>query len=506
MEAIRRLRKRRYHPSVPGSANQPSSDVPLSLVRPALELAWGVARVGADARPPIPVPRRMRPFLRAAKLPDRVLVTIRQVLDEEAEFRGRVAELADEAQLGRSAWLWLVRPDGWSGELEELAAAAEAAASDAEQERQVKGLQRQLDSAQADLARLRGELAVLRRSGTVLEQQAEEERRARRKAESDRDRIQSTLQSTRAERARLEGELLELSAEVSARADEAAGAVEARAVLSKELDQVHAATLELEGRYADARQRADEAAASNDDLRRRVAGALSQAAAAAAELGGALGLAAESVASAPGGHDGSASTSAARSDLVTAVEAGPGPGPAAGPVAAGRARRRSRTPSPSRRTPLTLPPAVLDDSPDAAAHLVRAPGVVLIVDGYNITLTSWPELELAGQRRRLLDALAELTARTGATVRVVFDGNDQGGVIKPPPSASRRMQVQFTAGDVEADQVIIELVQHLGEDRPVVVASDDRWVRAEAAARGANLISVAQLLAVVGRAPSRRGG
>ena len=250
VEAIRRLRWRRYHPKVPAAADQPSFEVPLSLVRPALELAWAVARVGADARPPIAVPRRIRPFLRAAKLPDRVLLTIRQVLDEEDEFRARVADLAEEAVLGRAAWLWLVRPEGWSGELQELAAVAEAAAADAEQERQAKALQRQLDSAQADLARLRGELAVLRRSGTVLEQQAEEERRARRKAESDRDRIQSTLQSVRTEHARLEQALSELSAEASVRADEAAGAVEAGTALSHELDQ--ARTLprsDFEGRY-----------------------------------------------------------------------------------------------------------------------------------------------------------------------------------------------------------------------------------------------------------------
>jgi predicted RNA-binding protein with PIN domain len=439
----------------------------------------------------------MRPFLRAAKLPDRVLMTVRQVLEEEPEFRQRVAGLADEDTLGRAAWLWLVRPDGWTEEVQELAGAAATAASDAEHERRARTLQRQLDAAHVELARLRGELAVLRQSDAVLAQQAEEERRARRKAESDRDRIQSTLQTAHAARAQLEQDVSRLTAEASAWAEQTAGAGEEKAALSRQLEQARSTARELEGQYTAARQQADQAAAGNRDLRSRVAGALSQAAAAAAELGGALELAADSVAG-PASSD-MAIPAPESLDPAALDDGAPPARSTSAPAPSSRTTRRPRQPSRPRRKPLPLPPAVLDDSPAAAAHLVRVPNVVLIVDGYNITLTSWPELDLGGQRRRLLDALAELTVRTGATVRVVFDGNDEGGVIKPPASASRRMQVQFTAGDVEADQVIVDMVEHLGAHRPVVVASDDRWIRAEVAQQGANLISVVELRAVIGR-------
>jgi predicted RNA-binding protein with PIN domain len=490
---------------VSDAADEVPTEIPLALVRPALELAWAVARVGADAHPPIQPPGRLRPLLRATRLPDRMLKTIRQVLEEEPEFRQRVADLAQEPGLGRASWLWLARPDGWIGELQELAGAAEAAADDAHDERRARTLQRQLDSAQAELARLRGEVAVLRQSSSALRQQAEEERRAGRKAESDRDRIQSTLQAVRAERSHLEQAVSDLTAEAAARTQEAAGAGERTASLSEELDQARTNAEELEGRYAAALRQADQASADNRELRDRVSGALSRAAAAAADLGAALEVAAESVAGAAPTLEVAKTTPPASPGLAGAADPGSGVAPTPPTVGSSRAARRPRPPSRPKRTPLSLPPAVLDDSAAAAAHLVRAPGVVLIVDGYNITITSWPELDLARQRRRLLDALAELTARTGATVRVVFDGTDQGGVIKPPASAARRMQVQFTAADVEADQVIVELVGQLGDDRPVIVASDDRWIRAEAAARGANLISVEQLLAVVGRGASVRG-
>jgi predicted RNA-binding protein with PIN domain len=483
---------------VSGAAERESPLVPLALVRPALVAAWAVARSGPQARPPIAVPGRLRPLLRYAKLPDRALLTIRQVVEDEAEFRERVATLTNEAELGRAAWLWLSRPAGWATELEDLAGAAEAATNDAEEQRLARTAKRQLQSAEAELARLRGELAVLRQAGEALGKQAEEDRRARRKAESERDRIQTALQTVNAERAGLQAALSELRDEVATRTEEATRIGERSAALADDLDRARAEARDVEGRFAAARRDAEQATASNQDLRAAVADALSKAAAAAAELGGAIGSAAQTLAGAGGpygtGEPGPAATEQA--ERTTPSEPEPAPAVRSGRVTA---KRRPRLPSQPRRTPLPLPPAVLDDSAGAAAHLVRAPGVMLIVDGYNITLTSWPDLDLAGQRRRLLDALAELTARTGAAVRVVFDGTDEGGAIKPPRSASGRMRVEFTARDVEADQVIIEMLDQLGEDRPVVVASDDGWVRAEAASRGANLISVAQLLAAVGR-------
>jgi predicted RNA-binding protein with PIN domain len=151
------------------------------------------------------------------------------------------------------------------------------------------------------------------------------------------------------------------------------------------------------------------------------------------------------------------------------------------------------------RTPLRLPPALFDDSVEAAAHLVRVSGVLLLVDGYNVTLSSWPDLELSAQRRRLVDALAELVMRVGASVRVVFDGAARGNRLQPPAAVRQRMVVEFSPSEVEADEVIVAAVDDLDPTRPVVVATNDRRVRQEVLERGANVISVDQLLAVLGR-------
>jgi predicted RNA-binding protein with PIN domain len=89
--------------------------------------------------------------------------------------------------------------------------------------------------------------------------------------------------------------------------------------------------------------------------------------------------------------------------------------------------------------------------------------------------------------------VAALAARTGADVHVVFDGDEQEArtsVLRP----RSRVKVTFTAEGVEADDVLLDLVDTLPPRRPVAVVSDDRRVRAGATARGAAVLSSAQLL------------
>jgi predicted RNA-binding protein with PIN domain len=146
-----------------------------------------------------------------------------------------------------------------------------------------------------------------------------------------------------------------------------------------------------------------------------------------------------------------------------------------------------------------LPPAVFDDSVEAANHLVRVPAMLLMVDGYNVTMSAWPHLELSRQRHQLVDALAELAIRVGTLVQVVFDGADLEGRFGPPPSARRLMRVTFSPEGVEADQVIMEMVDQLNPAQAVTVATNDRELQEGVRRRGGNVISVSQLLAVVGR-------
>jgi predicted RNA-binding protein with PIN domain len=150
--------------------------------------------------------------------------------------------------------------------------------------------------------------------------------------------------------------------------------------------------------------------------------------------------------------------------------------------------------------PGRLPPAVFDDSAEAAEHLVRVPGTLIVVDGYNVSFAGWPELAITDQRRRLADAMAELSARAGSDIHVVFDGgepHDQELGVRSGPREPVR--VTFSPPGVDADEVIIDMAKSLVRRRPVLVATSDRRVRERVEAGGASVISAVQLLGAAGR-------
>jgi predicted RNA-binding protein with PIN domain len=147
---------------------------------------------------------------------------------------------------------------------------------------------------------------------------------------------------------------------------------------------------------------------------------------------------------------------------------------------------------------LPLPGGLLDDSVEVVEHLLRAPGLLLLVDGYNVTMTGWPELPVGEQRRRLLGALGETAARTGTEVEVVFDGADVEP-LSPPHQVRQLVRVRFSPPHVEADDVLLELLEQLPVARPVAVASSDKRVRDGARRLGANLLHARQLAALLRR-------
>ncbi|GAB3437180.1 NYN domain-containing protein [Actinophytocola sediminis] len=136
------------------------------------------------------------------------------------------------------------------------------------------------------------------------------------------------------------------------------------------------------------------------------------------------------------------------------------------------------------------------EDPAALDRLLALPSVHLVVDGYNVTKTGYPELSLSDQRDRLIRQLAALAARTSAEVTLVFDG---AGVVAVPTTAPRGVRVLFSDPGVLADDVIRALVTAEPEGRPVVVVTSDRAVADSVRRRGAHPVPSAVLLARLGR-------
>jgi predicted RNA-binding protein with PIN domain len=418
-----------------------------ALLRPALEAAVDVARAGEKATPVTPAPAPLKRYLNFARLPDPALEVARRVLDDDEAFRTRVAGATGEAVVGRPGWLYLQRPDGWQAELDRLlqeAAAAEMASKD---ERHERGAQRRLAGAEAALARAE---AAARASAT-------EALAAQRALEAEREAAEAVA----AEVERLRDQLDQLGGE--------------RAELIRR----------LKGAEATANQRTSELRATRHELHMAQAELAGGDVAAPAPVEPAPPTVAEPEAPPPAGPD----LDRLREVAAALVEL-------VGAPASSRER-------PARRVPVGPPPGVYDDAPEAAEHLVRVPGVLVLVDGYNISHAQWHGLPPAEQRTRLLGACGELHARCGTEVEVVFDGAGEA----PGYGGTSRDGVRhrFTPAGVEADDVILERIGHEPVARPVVVVSSDRRVRDGARQRGADVLGARQFLGVLRRAAPPAG-
>lgn len=418
----------------------PTRTARTELLREVLDVAIVVGRrVEAEGRGQ--VPPALQPVLTMARVGLRARSAADRAGDDE-EFRALVAEAVAAEDLDDASRLWLTRPPGWEEDLDDL-------------------VQRRIDaSAGADAYRT-----------------LDRERRARRRAEAERDRLQAERDRLRTELARIKsraGETATRARKISDERDEAVRALEEADAghrrTQEELRSTRGTLVEAKRALAEARTSTstgpDPGPAPVVDLwpeREEAAASVGTAAEAAADLARAL--------------DGLAADLRARAPQVAA--------PAASRTSAPRRPRRRRAP---------LPGGIHDDSPEAAAHLVRMPGCILLVDGYNATMATWPGRDLPEQRRRLVDGLDQLEARSGARITVVFDGVEEAW----RRSASRRIDVRFTPAKVEADDVILDLIETLPVECPVVVASDDRRVRDGATQRGAHAIGTAQLRTLLG--------
>ncbi|MEU0051048.1 NYN domain-containing protein [Streptomyces sp. NPDC006184] len=148
---------------------------------------------------------------------------------------------------------------------------------------------------------------------------------------------------------------------------------------------------------------------------------------------------------------------------------------------------------PGRMTPKDIAARALSEhDPAILDQLLALPQAHLVVDGYNVTKTGYPQMPLEKQRLRLLGQLSALAAQTGAEVTCVFDGAELAApVLLAPP---RGVRVLFSKPGVTADELIRQLVRAEPPGRPVIVASTDREVADGVARAGARPVASAVLL------------
>jgi predicted RNA-binding protein with PIN domain len=449
-----------------------------------VEAALAAARDGLRADPVVSPPPALRPYLEFVRLSAKSLAAIARVVDDDEEFRARVASTVGPEDVGRGGWLWLARPDGWQDELAALDAEDVARAVEARDARAERSASRKLAAAQAAAARAEADAEASRSEVARVRRELSEERSHRADLEVRLAELESAVASLTEARATAVRNLKDAEARLVDRSTEV-NAVKARlrtleAARARVADNVADVAKPATGNEPRPAPAPDAEAVDRRPDPELLAREIERAAHGAASLA-----------------DGLSSLASLFGSPPTTITPQPlGDVPSVGGPGGTMTDPSART---ERRMPVPLPGGVLDDSVDAAIHLLRTPGVVLVVDGYNVTMTGWRELGARAQRRRLVAALADLAARTSTRVELVFDGADVGdGPVTVPAPARQLVRVRFSPPGVEADDVVLDLVAQLPAAWPVVVASSDNRVREGARRAGANLLYSRQLLNTLG--------
>ena len=455
-------------PGDPGPLAGPGlPDLPEALLSGYLDAALATLRAADQGELPGPL-RQYQTWTPKRLRHPRVLALVRRTLDLDQSFRKAVDErvLGEEEALAR-----LVRagrhaealasgetPEavarvglalGADGEAAVQAAVAAAATSQAKAEAAavrsaLAGAETELDAARE---RAEAEAAEARAGREELRAAREEARRVERERRVLADRVHA-----------LERELARSAAALRAARDEAAA----------EQRRLGGRVNELQARLADSQRNyraLRRSAGQVDPMVAEAVGALERDLDA---LRRATGLAGE------GGKD----------------RAGTGP-PGAAPGTVLR---------PERRSPLPVPGGRGADDPETLAAWMAEDGVLVLVDGYNVTKhpMGFPDRSLEDQRTLLLDLCRRLARRFGAELTVVFDGGTVGPIPTRLPLGP--VEVVFTDAGRTADDEIVARTNAAPSRRPVVVVTSDNELRARVTALGA---TVARSPALLGLATPR---
>ena len=362
----------------------------------------------------------------------RVFSRVREALPDLAEAlaEGAPPRAADPVDVAAVAYVG--RTPGWAALVDAAGERLAKAAEDAESAK-----------AAAEVARLREQLEEVRAAAKADVAAAPEAADA---ARAELDTVSRALREEKGARRRAERAATAAEESAVAARAEAADAV---AAAESQVSRAHHRQAEAEAALGASRKAQKEGRSLEDTRLRLLLDTVVEAAA---------GLRRELALPPPGDHPG---------DLVDAAHPGD-----------------EMTGTPER--------ALLSDDPALLDQLLALPQVHLVVDGYNVTKTGYPDLPLEGQRSRLLTGLSGLAARTGAEVTCCFDGATVLGRV--PAVSARGVRVLFSRPDEIADELIRRLVRAEPTGRPVVVVSSDREVADGVRRAGARPVSAVALV------------
>jgi predicted RNA-binding protein with PIN domain len=434
--------------------SEPLPQVPEPLLAGYLDAALATLRAADQTDLPGPLrqyqtwtPRRLRN--------PRVLGVVRRTLDLDESFRKAVDErvLEEEEALARLVRAGRHAEALASGETPEaVARVGIALGQDGQAAVQAAVEAAATSQARAEAAAVRSALAGAEGELDTARQRAETEAAAARVAREELRAAREELRRVERERRALAERMEGLERQL---AESAAALRAAREEAADERRRLRGRASELQARLAESQR--------NERALRRSAGQVDPA---VTEAVGAL----------------ERDLAVLRRVTGLGEEGGSGRSPEAG--AALRPERR----------PLAVPGGRGADDPETLAAWMGADGVLVLVDGYNVTKhpQGFPERGLEDQRTLLLDLCRRLARRFGAAVTVVFDGGTVGPIPTRLPLGP--VEVVFTDPGRTADDEIVVRANAAPPERPVVVVTSDNELRSRVGALGATVVRSPALL------------
>lgn len=339
------------------------------VLRSAIEFAVAFAQAGRKARPPVEAPAELLAQSGASRVPTVVLGRLRRAIEDDDEFRQRLAVAAPHELVDEAGRAWLRDDPDWEATARAVGDERQREREDRHAEARAKREEKRRQSAEAATARARVEVVALT--------QALDEAR-RRLTEHDSGRSQ------------LSGDVERLREQVSAERQRARQATDRWRSATTRIETLQA---ELE----DLKRQLDEARNERDRL------LLARASLAATEP---------------------ALASSVLDDLRRLARATRS--------VADELEQVVTVPGVSREA-VALPGAVRGDRRRAAEFLLRQPSVLVVLDGYNVALVrpGADRTDLRRQREDVLGLADDLARRWHLDVVVVFDGADVVGAHAP---------------------------------------------------------------------------
>lgn len=443
----------------------------------ALYVALNSARKDARSRDAPPPPTALSPFLKFKKMPERALGVLVQVLDSDEEFRVRVLEsVGDPEDLEEPSRLFLQRPTGWEQRLGEIAHEFRSNKAQGETQAALTEARRRVAALESGLERLQVEEAGLRERVEELED-------ALTTARSEAGALMARLDASQEEGSRLSEKLTRAIRDLNESKRLARDRLDALRELERASSSGNAETEEDRSVSAAAAAAAEAATAAVEERARELHAREQRLKRLTDEFSSAL---AELRGDDP--RDGDGPGDSARSSGTGGAGRAAGDHGRRGVGGSGSTRNTRAQP----RRALRMGRGVVDDSPEGLLALLQQPGICVLVDGYNVSKSAWPNHSIADQREQLVAFLGGVKARHGTEIHVVFDGDSSGS--RPSTRAPYPVRVHFTEMGVEADDRILEFLEGLDSSRPALVVTSDERVRRGARARGANVVSSRVLL------------